>query len=217
MNAAELLKSADTAAALKALSDEVRSKPADAKLRVFMAQLMCVTGQWERALNQLTVAAELDALAIPMKQMYGEAIRCDVRPMAGVEPGFDTAVQDGRVREDLLRRLSVIGIDVPPLRNRREDIPALANYFVRQVCASLGAPPKTLSRPALSLISALPWRGNAVELRGLIESVAVGLPGGRGISLDDVLAHVKLDGGPAVLSQGGSLKEAREHDGLLGT
>ena len=74
MNAAEFLKSADTVAALKALSDEVRSKPADAKLRVFMAQLMCVTGQWERALNQLTVAAELDALAIPMKQMaYREA------------------------------------------------------------------------------------------------------------------------------------------------
>ncbi len=77
MNSAELLKSADTAAALKALSEEVRSKPADAKLRVFLAQLLCVMGQWERALNQLTVAAELDALAIPMKQMYGEAIRCE--------------------------------------------------------------------------------------------------------------------------------------------
>jgi type VI secretion system protein ImpE len=77
MNSAELLKSADTASALKALSDEVRTKPADAKLRVFLAQLLCVMGQWERALNQLTVAAELDALAIPMKQMYGEAIRCE--------------------------------------------------------------------------------------------------------------------------------------------
>jgi type VI secretion system protein ImpE len=77
MNSAELLKSADTAAALKALSDEVRTKPADAKLRVFLAQLLCVMGQWERALNQLTVAAELDPLAIPMKQMYGEAIRCE--------------------------------------------------------------------------------------------------------------------------------------------
>jgi type VI secretion system protein ImpE len=75
MNAADLLKTADTAAALKALSDEVRIKPADAKLRVFLSQLLCVMGQWERALNQLTVAAELDALAVPMKQMYGEAIR----------------------------------------------------------------------------------------------------------------------------------------------
>jgi two-component system nitrogen regulation response regulator NtrX len=138
-----------------------------------------------------------------------ETIGCDVRPMAGVEPGFETAVQDGRVREDLFRRLSVIGIDLPPLRNRREDIPALANYFVRQICASLGVPPKTLSRPALSLISALPWRGNAVEMRTLIESVVVGLQGGRGIGLDEVLAHVKLDGGSVVSSNGGTLKEAR--------
>jgi type VI secretion system protein ImpE len=77
MNPSELLKAADTTATLKALSDSVRAKPADAKLRVFLAQLLCVMGQWERALNQLTVAAELDALAVPMKQMYGDAIRCE--------------------------------------------------------------------------------------------------------------------------------------------
>ncbi|MGR4868933.1 type VI secretion system accessory protein TagJ [Variovorax sp. LARHSF232] len=74
---AELLQAADPAGALKALTDEIKAKPADSKLRVFMAQLLCVMGQWERALNQLTVAAELDALAIPMKQVYGEAIRCE--------------------------------------------------------------------------------------------------------------------------------------------
>lgn len=73
----ELLKAGDTAGALKALTDEVRAKPADPKLRVFMAQLLCVIGQWERALNQLTVAAELDALAVPMKQVYGDAIKCE--------------------------------------------------------------------------------------------------------------------------------------------
>src|SRR5207249_2247873 len=68
----------------------------------------------------------------------GETITIDVRPMAGVDPVIDAIVQEGRVREDLYRRLSVIRIDVPPLRSRREDIPALANYFVREVCASLG-------------------------------------------------------------------------------
>ena len=74
---AELLQDGDPAGALKALTDEVRAKPADAKLRIFMAQLLCVLGQWERALNQLNVAADLDALAVPMKQMYGDAIRCE--------------------------------------------------------------------------------------------------------------------------------------------
>ena len=77
MTSVELLQSGDPAAALKALTDEVRAKPGDSRLRVFLAQLLCVLGQWERALNQLSVAAELDALAVPMKQVYGEAIRCE--------------------------------------------------------------------------------------------------------------------------------------------
>ena len=65
----------------------------------------------------------------------GEPIDFDIRPMAGVDFGFDSAVQEGRVRDDLFRRLSVIRIDMPPLRGRREDIPALANYFLREICA----------------------------------------------------------------------------------
>ena len=139
----------------------------------------------------------------------GATIGLDVRPMAGVDPGFDGALEDGRVREDLFRRLSVIRIDIPPLRSRREDIPALANYFVREICATLRVPPKTLSRPALSLIAALPWRGNAVELRTLLEGVVTGLAGGRGIGLEDVLAHVRLDGGSVAYSNGGTLRQAR--------
>ena len=139
----------------------------------------------------------------------GETTGFDVRPMAGVDPGFETAVQDGRVREDLFRRLSVVRIDMPPLRNRREDIPALANYFLREICAGLRLPPKTLSRSALSLLSALPWRGNAAELRRLLDSVVTGMQGGRGIALEDVLAHVKLDGAAGLFSGGGTLKQAR--------
>jgi two-component system nitrogen regulation response regulator NtrX len=139
----------------------------------------------------------------------GEPIGIDVRPIAGVDADFDAAVQEGRVRDDLFRRLSVIRIDMPPLRGRREDVPALANHFLREICASLRLPPKTLSRPALSLIAALPWRGNATELRTLLNAVVVGLQGGRGIGIEDVLAHVRLDGGPVVSTGGGTLKQAR--------
>ena len=139
----------------------------------------------------------------------GSPINFDVRPMASVDGGFDAAVNEGRVREDLVRRLSVIRLDMPPLRNRREDIPALVNYFSREICASLRLPPKTLSRPALSLIAALPWRGNASELRGLLESVVSSISGGRAIGLDDVLAHVRLDGGSTVFANAGTLKQAR--------
>ena len=139
----------------------------------------------------------------------GQPIEVDVRPMAGVDPEFDVAVSEGRVRDDLLRRLAVIRIDMPPLRNRREDIPALANYFLRDICASRRLPPKVVSRPALLLISALPWRGNAAEMRKLLEAVVSAVPDSRGIALEDVLAHVRLDGGSATFPDGGTLKQAR--------
>ncbi len=139
----------------------------------------------------------------------GATIGFDLRPMAGVDPGIDTAVSEGRVREELFRRLSVIRIDMPPIRNRREDIPALANHFLREICRQRRIPPKTLSRPALSLIAALPWRGNAVELRTMLEAIAGGLAGGKGIGLEDVLAQVKLDGGSAAFLERGTLRQAR--------
>ena len=75
--AALSLKNGDPAAALKLLQEQVRAKPGDAKLRIFLFQLLCVRGEWERALNQLKVATELDASALSMAQMYGEAVRCE--------------------------------------------------------------------------------------------------------------------------------------------
>jgi type VI secretion system protein ImpE len=71
------LKDGDPLAALARLQEDVRARPADAKLRVFLFQLLCVLGQWERALNQLKVASELEPLALPMAQMYGDAVRCE--------------------------------------------------------------------------------------------------------------------------------------------
>ena len=133
-----------------------------------------------------------------------EAVGFDIRPIAGVDSQFDAALQDGRVRDELFKRLSVIRIDMPPLRSRREDIPALANYFVREICANLRVPPKMLARPALSLISALPWRGNAGELKTMLEGVIHGSK-----DVEDVLAFVRLDGGSVVFSNGGTLKQAR--------
>jgi DNA-binding NtrC family response regulator len=139
----------------------------------------------------------------------GGTLRFDVRMMAGVDPGVDAAVEDGRVRADFFKRLSAIRIDLPPLRNRREDIPALANYFLREICGSRRIPPKTLSRPALSLIAALPWRGNAIELQLMLESIVAGLAGGKGIGIEDVLAHVRLDAGSVAFERGGTLRQAR--------
>lgn len=138
-----------------------------------------------------------------------EIVPFDVRPIAGVDASLDSAVAEGRVCDELYRRLSVIRIDMPPLRHRREDIPALANYFLREICHARQIPPKTLSRPALSLIAALPWRGNAVELRSMLDAIVASPGGTKGVALEDVLAHVKLDGGTTGFAERGTLRQAR--------
>jgi type VI secretion system protein ImpE len=75
--AEQAVRSGDPDAALKTLQDQVRRDPSDPKLRIFLFQLLCVVGQWERALTQLNVAAELDAKALAMAQMYREALQCE--------------------------------------------------------------------------------------------------------------------------------------------
>lgn len=72
------LRGGDPRAALAKLTEAVRAKPADAHLRIFLAQLLCVLGQWERAHTQLNVVADLDKLAIPMRETVGHAIRCEL-------------------------------------------------------------------------------------------------------------------------------------------
>lgn len=77
MSAIDAIKQGQLQSALEQLQLQVRQNPADAKLRIFLFQLLLVLGQWERALNQLKVIAELDGLALPMVQTYREAIMCE--------------------------------------------------------------------------------------------------------------------------------------------
>lgn len=136
----------------------------------------------------------------------GETITFDARPVSSVDQTADPT-NDVRLHQELYGRMAATVITVPPLRQRREDIPAIANAVLRRMCADRRLPAKTFSRPALSLLSALPWRGNVVELTALFETV-VGLGAGAGIGLDDVLRHVRLDGA-AVFGEGGTLRKAR--------
>lgn len=77
MDAQQLIAEGKLAAALAALQDQVRKDASNSKYRVFLFQLLAVLGQWNRALTQLNVAAELDAAALPMAQTYREAIQCE--------------------------------------------------------------------------------------------------------------------------------------------
>ncbi|HTK29882.1 MAG TPA: sigma 54-interacting transcriptional regulator [Vicinamibacterales bacterium] len=137
-----------------------------------------------------------------------EPILLDVRPIASVDSSVDAAVEEGRLREDLHERLSLIRIDVPALRQRREDIPVLATHFLKELCRDNGKPMKTFTRPALTLLSALPWRGNAPELRGLLERLILLVPGGL-IRLEDVLAHTQFEGTLSPTGLDATLRQAR--------
>ena len=76
-DAEALLKAGDPVGALAALQNQVRSKASDPELRVFLFQLLCVLGQWDRAINQLNVCADLSPAALPMREMYSSAITCE--------------------------------------------------------------------------------------------------------------------------------------------
>jgi len=138
----------------------------------------------------------------------GEVMTFDVRCMVATDHHLDAAVRDGSVLEELYRRISVTRLDVPALRHRREDIPALANYFLRRACAVQRVQQKVFSRSALVLLSALPWTGNATELSTLMHTIVGGLTT-RGIGVEDVLAHVRLDSGSVTVARGGTLRQAR--------
>jgi type VI secretion system protein ImpE len=78
VNALEKLRSGDVGGALEALKQDVRKAPRDARLRTFLFQMFCVTGEWDRALTQLALTAELDPIALPMAQTYQAVVRCEV-------------------------------------------------------------------------------------------------------------------------------------------
>ena len=137
-----------------------------------------------------------------------ERVELDIRTIAAVEPGFESSVEDGRLRRDLYERLSLVRIELPPLRQRREDVPFLANFFLKDICRANNTPIKTLTRSALTLLAALPWRGNAPELHAVLERLVLLTPHGS-IRLEDVLAQVRLDGSEIAATNATTLREAR--------
>jgi two-component system nitrogen regulation response regulator NtrX len=138
----------------------------------------------------------------------GTRVELDHRVITAGDASLDQAVHDGRILPDLHKRLCAFRLEVPPLRERREDIPELAAHLVSILCARAGIPCKQLSDGARSMLAALPWRGNAKELQKLLEVLTSRVPGAT-IGLDDVLGNVKLDGQAAWFAVGGSLREAR--------
>ncbi len=105
-------------------------------------------------------------------------ISVDVRVIAATNKNLPEAIKQGQFREDLFHRLNVIPIVVPPLRERREDIPLLAAAFAVDICERYGLPVKVFSEDAMRKLKAMDWSGNVRELRNVVERMVVMSPEG---------------------------------------
>jgi transcriptional regulator with GAF, ATPase, and Fis domain len=111
-------------------------------------------------------------------------IKVDVRVLAATNKDLKKEIEAGRFREDLYHRLSVILIHVPPLRERKEDIPLLLDKFLEDIAQESGSVKKKISKEAIERLKELPWTGNIRELRNVIERLVI--LGEQTISLEDV-------------------------------
>ncbi|GAB3576736.1 sigma-54 dependent transcriptional regulator [Spirosoma luteolum] len=114
-------------------------------------------------------------------------IKVNVRVIAATNKDLRQEIVNGNFREDLFHRLSVILIHVPPLADRRVDIPLLVDKFLQDIANEYGAPPKDLLPDAVTYLQSLPWTGNVRELRNVVERLVIMC--GDEITLDDVRAY----------------------------
>ncbi len=132
--------------------------------------------------------------------------KVDVRVIAATNSDLARAVEEGRFREDLFYRLNVVGIEIPPLRERREDLPLLIEHFVRIHNRELRRSFKGVDGATMKILMASPWKGNVRELDNVIEHAMI-LGEGDWITPVDLPRSLKGDGGVAAPA-GEDLREA---------
>ena len=108
-----------------------------------------------------------------------ETTHVDVRVIAATNKNLDQEIARGAFRQDLFYRLNVIPFFVPPLRDRKEDIPVLARYFLAEFSAEYGKKTRELTDGAMEILSRYPWPGNVRELRNLVERLVIVCPQAR--------------------------------------
>ncbi len=139
-----------------------------------------------------------------------ESIQVDVRVIAATNKNLESEIEKGNFREDLFYRLNVIPFQVPPLRERKEDIPALAAHFLAEFARGYGRRPKDLTPQALQLLREYHWPGNVRELRNLIERIVILNPQSRIDARNIPLQTNRKAGADRVSDRYGSLQDVRE-------
>jgi two-component system nitrogen regulation response regulator NtrX len=146
-------------------------------------------------------------------------IQVDVRVLAATNKDLEIEIAESRFREDLLYRLNVVPIEVPPLRERLEDVPALVAHFAELLGASAGVPGKRFAEEAVRRLQTRPWPGNIRELRNAVERALILAPG-KVVTAADVDRLLPVDLGPkqslenfkSEAEKGFLVQKLREHD-----
>jgi two-component system response regulator PilR (NtrC family) len=134
-------------------------------------------------------------------------VKTEVRIIAASNRDLKREVEEGRFRDDLYYRLNVVGIEIPPLRERREEIPALAEHFIRIHNRELKRNVKGVDSATLKILMALPWKGNVRELDNVIEHAMI-LGDGEWITPRDLPRSLQQEAPVAVPAAGDSLRDA---------
>ena len=125
-------------------------------------------------IGELSLASQVKLLRVLQDQTYevlgdSQTRRTDVRVVCATNADLRAMVEEKTFREDLFYRINIINLHLPPLRDRREDIPLLVNHFLRMACEVNGLPPVSVSTEAISYLQTLPFHGNIRELKNLVE------------------------------------------------
>ena len=125
-------------------------------------------------IGELSLASQVKLLRVLQDQTYevlgdSKTRRTDVRVVCATNADLRAMVEEKTFREDLFYRINIINLHLPPLRDRREDIPLLVNHFLRMACEANGLPPVTVSTEAIGYLQTLPFPGNIRELKNMVE------------------------------------------------
>ncbi len=169
-------------------------------------------------IGDMSLAAQAKVLRVLQDNVItriggAKPVSVDVRVIAATNKTLENEIAAGKFREDLYYRLNVVPIHVPPIRERREDIPMLAQYFAATLSAREGIPPRTFTQDALERLSSLDWPGNVRELRNTVERLLILAPDAQIAARDiDRLAGQRAldDAGLATLTQCRTFEEFKD-------
>ncbi len=139
-------------------------------------------------------------------------VEVDVRVVAATNQDLHKLIEEGKFREDLFHRLNVIPVHIPPLRERSEDIPELAQAFSDAVCRRNGFPNKSFDKETIKMLQTYEWRGNVRELRNIVERLVI-MSTGNKITPDDLalLAPKKKGAIDSIIDTAGTFQEFKDN------